>query len=300
MIHILPNTYVKPLALGDKVFTAAISSYIDEKTFLMDGIKIFQDWGLDCKIPKTLKNQWGYLAGKDEDRYKELYPKQEQHLIAFVKGGWGAARLLEKEQLWTKGWVLGFSDLTSILLARLSAGFDGCIHGPLINTLSNEPSWSKERLRSILFGDPIPDIYGKKLKGGLANGPIVVANLTVASHLIGSSHFPSLKGAILILEDIGESPYRIDRMLTQWRLSGILKDLAGLGFGNFKDCEEPEERSPSKTFQLKEVLIERTKDLKIPIVTDLPIGHCIGNAALPLGKESILNGDNGCLSVISV
>ena len=102
------------------------------------------------------------------------------------------------------------------------------MHGPLLTTLPDEPEWSRDRLRRLLFGEEVPDLQGKGTGGGRATGPLVVANLTVATHLLGTRFVPDLQGAILVLEDVGEAPYRIDRMLTQWRLSGILQQLAGM------------------------------------------------------------------------
>jgi muramoyltetrapeptide carboxypeptidase len=119
----------------------------------------------------------------------------------------------------------------------------------------------------------------------------------VASHLLGSPWIPCLDGAILILEDVGEAPYRIDRMLTHWRLCGALHRLAGLGFGSFSACED--DRPDQLSFTVKQVLEERTADLNIPRVMDLPVGHQCGNAALPLGRQARLDGDNGQLSLLS-
>jgi len=126
-----------------------------------------------------------------------------------------------------------------------------------------------------------------------------VTNLTVASHLLGSRHIPNLKGAILILEDVGEAPYRIDRMLTQWRLAGLLQELAGLAFGKFTKCESPNNESEKRTFQVQEVLKERSKDLNIPIIGNLPIGHCCGNASLPLGRLALIDANEGRLSLLT-
>ena len=151
----------------------------------------------------------------------------------------------------------------------------------------------------LMFGEKIPDLYGDPWRGGVAVGPLVVANLTVASHLLGSSHMPDLKGVILVLEDIGEEPYRVDRMLTQWRLAGLLQDLAGLAFGNFTDCERQEERGNISGFEINEVLMERSGDLAIPVIANLPIGHCCGNAALPLGREAVIDGNKGILRIVS-
>ena len=300
MISIKAETKAKYLREGDEVILVASSSLIKNQECIIKGQKVFEDWGLVCRPYDFVGRGWGYLAGNDEARYKELYLQEPANLIAFARGGWGAARLLEREQLWKAGWLVGFSDVSSILLSRVSAGFDGCIHGPLVSSLGEEPDWSKDRLKAILFGSPIPPLHGEGWNKGIATGPLITTNLTVASHLLGSRHIPSLEGAILILEDTGESPYRIDRMLTQWRLAGLLQEIAGLGFGSFTNCSDSSESNQEETFQIKEVLQERCIDLNIPVIGELPIGHCCGNAALPLGRRAQLDGQKGSLIILDV
>lgn len=286
------------LKKGDEVITVASSSLIKDQESIVKGLKVFESWGLICRPYDFIGRGWGYLAGTDEIRYKELYQQKPGTLIVCARGGWGAARLLEKPQAWNRGWLLGYSDVSSLLLSRLASGFDGGIHGPLVNSLANEPKWSQERLKSILFGLHLPPLHGEGWNGGVAQGPLITTNLTVASHLLGSRHIPDLRGAILVLEDTGEAPYRIDRMLTQWRLAGLLQELAGLAFGNFKNCSDPPGIIREETFQIKEVLQERCSDLNIPIIGELPIGHCCGNAALPMGREAQIDGNKGELIII--
>jgi muramoyltetrapeptide carboxypeptidase len=140
--------------------------------------------------------------------------------------------------------------------------------------------------------------------GGQAEGPLLAANLTVATHLLGTPHLPDLDGAILVLEDVGEAPYRIERLLTHWRLCGALQRLAGIGFGRFEGCDDPDGdgdadggEPPAPRFALEEVLRERTADLGIPVLAGLPVGHVQGNAALPLGVRARLDGDRGRLRI---
>ena len=286
----------KPLKKGDLFHIVAASSPISNNEDLHSGIKVLKEWGLVCNHVDVIDRSWGYLAGTDEVRFNELHPNDHFPLITFARGGWGAARLLEKKQPWKEGWMVGFSDLTSILLSRLASGFQGGVHGPLITTLAAEPDWSKHRLKSILFGNCVPDIYGDPWGGGISKGHLIVGNLTVLTHLIGTSHQPNFKKSILIIEDIGEAPYRIDRMLTHLRLSGILQQLSGLGFGSFTNCYD-ENVDKKKSFQLIDIFRDRTQDLKIPIISNLPIGHCLGNASLPQGSQAIFDGDNGRLSL---
>jgi len=131
----------------------------------------------------------------------------------------------------------------------------------------------------------------------VADGPLLVGNLTVATHLLGTPHLPDLRGAVLVLEDVGEAPYRLDRMLTHWRLCGALQQLAGIGFGSFSGCDDADERNATAA-GWRTVLQERTADLDIPVLADLPVGHEPGNAALALGQRVRLDANQGELLVL--
>ncbi len=296
-----PITLPPPLKAGDRVGLVAASSCLEgeEAIARMEaGIEILERWGL--VVTRVPLRQWGYLAGTDTERRLELQPEAEEGaaLLACLRGGWGSARLLEQPLGLANRWLLGFSDVTSLLWAQLAQGNGGAIHGPLLTTLAGEPAWSQERLRALLFGEPLADLEGQSWCSGQAEGPLLVANLTVATHLLGTPHLPPLKGAILVLEDVGEAPYRIERMLTHWRLSGVLQQLAGLGLGSFEGCDNPAD-GDRPSFSLEQVLRERTADLGIPVVAGLPIGHGSCNAALPLGVRARLDGSSGRLSLLA-
>jgi muramoyltetrapeptide carboxypeptidase len=342
-----------PLKPGDRVQLVAASSALlgDEALArLQAGIAVLESWGLQVERDPLHGRHWGYLAGRDPERRGDLEAAQRRgaELLACVRGGWGAARLLEQPLELPPRWLLGFSDVTSLLWAQLAQRQGGAIHGPLLTTLAAEPAWSQERLRALLFGEPLADLHGEGWCGGQAEGPLLAANLTVATHLLGTPHLPDLRGAILVLEDVSEAPYRIERMLTHWRLSGALQQLAGIGLGQFTDCEEvslddevPADKRPADEgrpdqadrgcettcataretppgtqgetpretavepapppqpdrFSLEQVLRERTADLGIPVVSNLPVGHVAGNAALPLGAWAQLDAGQGRLRV---
>lgn len=299
-----------PLRAGDPVQLVAASSALEGPERLLAGLAVLTAWGLRCDgdSQALAQRHWGYLAGRDEERLADLQPSaaddQAAPLLACVRGGWGAARLLEQRPRAQGRWLLGFSDVTSLLFDRVAQGRSGGVHGPLLTTLAAEPDWSQERLRALLFGEPVPPLRGQIWRGGCAEGPLLVANLTVATHLLGTPHLPPLEGAILVLEDVGEAPYRIDRLLTHWRLCGALQRLAGLGFGRFSDCgdrdtpEGDDGRDLARRFRVEEVLEERSGDLGIPVLTDLPVGHGPGNAALPLGVRARLDAVSGELSLL--
>ena len=291
-------TLPRPLQSGDRVSIAAPSSAICDQASLLAGIAVLESWGLSVNIPACMERRWGYLAGRDSERVSDLSADDACSLLACARGGWGAARLLEQTIDWKEGWLLGFSDVTALLCSRMAQGLGGGIHGPLVTTLAGEPEWSQQRLHDLLFGHPVASLEGTCWAGGTVTGPLITVNLTVASHLLGSHHLPDLRGAILVIEDVGEAPYRLDRMLTHWRLVGALQNLAGLGFGRFSGCEEAESNDQAAGFSLEQVLRERTRDLGCPVVADLPIGHGTGgNAALPMGVPAQLNGDSGTLSL---
>ena len=278
---------------GNIVKVIAPSSYVEDEKEFLNGIEIIKNWGLDVKFKNLTRRKSGYFAGNDNTRFAEIESAQESELIICAKGGWGASRLLEKSPKWKDKWLLGFSDNCSLLLSKYSKGSFGSIHGPTISTLSKEPNWSLNRLRTFLFEGYLEDIIGFPLKKGIANGEILISNLTIFCFLIGTNHMPNCDGKIIIFEDINEDIYKIDRMFTHIRMSKVLKNIVGIGFGNFFD--------PKRTDiigLLENLIIDRFSEFDIPIISNLPVGHQAGNACLPYGYRGILNGNIGRLSII--
>jgi len=193
-----------PLRPGERVGLVAASSALGDPGRLEQGVAVLEDWGLVVERPFDPGRRWGYMAGDDQQRRGDL--EARARLLACVRGGWGSARLLEQPLPEQAGWLLGYSDVTSLLWARLALGLGGGIHGPMVTGLASEPEWSQQRLRALLFGEPLPPLQGEPWQGGVAEGPLLVANLTVATHLLGTPFLPPLAGAVLILEDVGEAP----------------------------------------------------------------------------------------------
>jgi muramoyltetrapeptide carboxypeptidase len=185
---------------------------------------------------------------------------------------------------------VGFSDASALLLAWMAAGLGGAVHA---SCASEGPAWA--RLQALLRGQPLEPLQGKGWRGGISTGPLVVTNLTVATHLIGTRWMPDLRGCVLVIEDTGEAPYRIDRLLTHWRTAGLLKAVAGVGVGRFgwkEDDVLPGDLS------MEEVLRDRLLDLGVPVVGHLPVGHGQPNLALPLGRIAQLDGQRGTLKLV--
>jgi muramoyltetrapeptide carboxypeptidase len=294
---IYPSQTPLPLKSGDLLRVIAPSGRLREGTALARGIEIWRERGYRVEISVDINDEWGYLAGTDAARRAQLaqaWHDPECRAILCVRGGYGGMRLLEDWQwspIATPKWLIGFSDITALLWSLAQQGIVG-VHGPLLTTLSDEPDWSIDRLFGLVTGQPIPPLQGDGWVGGVATGKLFPCNLTVATHLLGTPFQPDLTGTILAIEDVTESPYRIDRLLTHWRLTGALSKVAGIAIGRFSQCDAPD-GVPS--FTVEEVLRDRLTDLQIPIVANLPFGHDGCNAALPVGAIAILDGNTGVL-----
>ncbi len=289
-----------PLKPGDLLQVISPSGRLRERESFARGIEIWQNRGYRVEMTTAVAADWGYLAGTDALRRTELaaaWQNPECKGIICTRGGYGGMRLLENWQ-WDRSaipkWLIGFSDITALLWSLAQNGIVG-VHGPVLTTLADEPSWASDRLFKLVTGHSIPPLRGDAWMGGVAKGRLFPCNLTVATHLLGTPLQPNLAGAILAIEDITEAPYRIDRLLTHWRLTGTLSKLAGVAIGRFSQCDAPK-GVPS--FTVDEVLRDRLMDLNIPIVANLPFGHDGCNAALPVGVEAILDGNTGELRAI--
>ena len=222
-----------PLKSGDLLRVIAPSGRLRDLTAFDRGIAIWRDRGYRVEVAAEVTQAWGYLAGTDVTRRSQLadaWADPECRAILCARGGYGGMRLLEDWQ-WPQidrpKWLIGFSDITALLWSLTHQGIAG-IHGPLITTLADEPDWSRDRLFSLVTGQPIPPLQGDSWVGNVATGRLFPCNLTVATHLLGTPLQPNLTGAILAIEDVTEAPYRIDRLLTHWRLTGALSKLAGI------------------------------------------------------------------------
>ena len=169
----------------------------------------------------------------------------------------------------------------------------GAIHGPVLTTISDEPEWSLQRLFDAVEGRPLSALTGKGWGAGKAEGILLPANLTVATHILGTALQPSLENVILAFEDVGEAPYRLDRFLTQWRMTGALETVRGIALGRFSQSGSI---NPQESWTVEQVFRDRLGDLGIPIVSDLPFGHDGVNAALPAGALVTLDAENSTLN----
>ncbi|MEL7143225.1 MAG: LD-carboxypeptidase [Cyanobacteria bacterium J06643_4] len=338
-IHLPP-----PLVPGDLLCVISPSGGLQTNEKFEEGLAIWRQRGYKLHLCDGYDQCWRYLAGTDAQRRHQLsealhHPESKGILCA--RGGYGGTRLLESWQ-WPKKqatqwpsnkWLIGFSDITSLLWSLSKEGIAG-VHGPVLTTLADEPQWSIERLFDLVEKRQVKPLQGKgwaQTKGpAQATGRLLPGNLCVATCLLGTAAEPDLTDVILAFEDVGEALYRLDRMLTQWRAMGKLKQVRGIALGRFSRWEplkpsptltqramgklnqvrgmalgrfsrwEPPKPSlpppPGPTLTVEEVMRDRLSDLGIPIVSDLPFGHDGVNAALPVGLPVHLDAQTGQLS----
>ena len=241
--------------------------------------------------------QNGYLAGDDERRLRELEAALDDPQVAAImaaRGGYGATRILPHLDVARvrrhAPMLIGFSDVTA-LHALWAHARVGSVHGSMVAALGRCSDAQFERFASAIEGHFPESISGlTTIHGGVAEGVLLGGNLAVLHALLGTAQFPPLAGAVLFLEDIGERPYRVDRMLTSLRNSGALAAVRGIALGAFVQGEP----GPDGT-RLEHVLAERLGDLGIPVVAGLPCGHIDDNHELPFGHSVRLDATRGQL-----
>jgi muramoyltetrapeptide carboxypeptidase len=272
--------------------------------------------GFKAKPATNLRKRLGFLAGSDRERAQDLMEmfadKAVKGIICF-RGGYGAARLLpllDYRAIQQNPKVfIGYSDITSLHAAFLAKANLVSFHGPMLNSdflKDNVPDFTLQSFLRTLMQPSAPGSvcqnYKKKtvrvLSPGSVSGPLVGGNISILCASLGTPYQPSLKGAILFLEDLNEEPYRFDRMLTQLLNAGLLQQVAGVAVGINKNCKDPKAKNSTEYRQtLEDVLKERLLPLSIPIVAGLPFGHVRHNATLPVGVLAKLDGEKGDLLI---
>jgi muramoyltetrapeptide carboxypeptidase len=314
------------LRQGDAVAVVSPSSAVPIDR-LEAGLAVVASWGLRPVEGRHARAVHGHLAGTDEQRIADLnaaFGDPAVRAVWATRGGYGLTRILHRldwPALATHPKVLvGFSDVTALLVAAWQRIGLRTVHGQFVARLHLLTDAARERLRRSIFGDPtvVDDqvagvvvlasgsepvggdrvvlASGSEPVGGAATagpvaGPLVGGNLAVLASLAGTADQLRADGCILLLEEVDEAPYRVDRLLTQLRGSGALDGVAGIAVATPVRCAAPGVRSA--TFD--EVVRERLGDLGVPLLTDLPLGHVDDQFALVHGATTVLDTTHGTL-----
>lgn len=249
----------------------------------------------DVQYDPGILERSGYLAGSDERRLRELQSAIDDPECAGIiaaRGGYGATRILGRLDLAglraRPKLLVGFSDITALhaLWARERVG---SVHAGMVAALGRAEDAQCERYLQALAGH-FPERWSglNALSPGRAEGVLLGGNLAVLSALLGTPFFPPLDGAVLFLEDIGERPYRVDRMLTSWQQAGAFERVRAIVLGAFVQADP----GPDGV-TVEDVLAERLGSLGIPVAAGLPAGHVDDNIELPFGARVALDTSTG-------
>jgi len=304
----------KRLESGDTVGIVAPASPPPDPKNLDRAVATLESLGFKVRLAPKVRRRRGFLAGDDRERADDLmgmFTDRRVRAILCVRGGYGSARLLpllDYRVIRANPKIFaGYSDITSLHCALLTQSKLISFHGPMLNSDFVHEATSDFTLRKFLsvLGSPVAPLSisegyrGKTIKTlcrGFGRGPLVGGNLSLLCTTIGTPWQPSFRGRILFFEDVGEPPYRFDRMLTYLLNCGLLQKVEGIAIGINPDCADPKARGAKEYRQtLEDVLKERLSPLNIPVVMGLPFGHVAHNATLPVGIRALLDGDRGDL-----
>ncbi len=294
----LPLVLAPALKRGDRVAVIAPAGACREAD-LAPGLAILRDFGLEPVPSNALYRRRGYLAGDDGLRSRQLMAAFEDPSVAGIvcaRGGYGSMRLLsgldfDRLAAHPKR-LVGFSDISALLWAICQRAGMVCFHGPTVASLAQADSATVDALRAALMSSPETTVAldgAWVLNDGRANGCLCGGNLTTLCHLLGTAFAPRFDGGIAVIEDRGEAPYRIDRMLTQLRLAGVLDGVRAVVLGDFLDC--------GTEADLHSVFEDLLADLGVPVVAGSGIGHGRRNLAWPLGLPARLDAARATLEV---
>ncbi|WP_084645177.1 S66 peptidase family protein [Francisella uliginis] len=303
----IADDVIKPLALhkGDTVALLASASAVTNEQ-IQDSINKIESLGLKVKLGRYVNTiyQDGYFSANAKYRAEDLknaFSDPKIKAIFEVRGGWGSAQLLpliDYNQIRNNPKIIiGFSDITSLLIAINKEAGLVTFHGPV--GVQPWPDFAVESMKEILFDSKrvtfknvahVQTIYPGKSTGVLLGG-----NLSNLVALIGTKYEPNWKGKILFVEEIGEKNYQIDRMMNQLYLAGVLSKINGFVFGECTKCENPIKRQQTLKDILKYYLV---KD-KIPSFMGASFGHGENNFTIPIGVNAEINADEKTIKTLS-
>ena len=310
-----PLKIIKPQRLkkGDLVGLLTPASPVFEPSAILEGKRALEELGFRVKIGARVGEKWGYLAGSDQDRagdLMEMFLDDEVRAIVALRGGYGSIRILPHLDYTVirrhPKILLGYSDITSLHLAIHKLSGIVTFHGPVALSTFNEYS-THYLLQTLTQARPVqeiqmpPDAFPLVMKNTSrhrVSGQLVGGNLTLVSATLGTPYEVDTKDKILFLEEVGEEPYSIDRMLTQLRQAGKLQQATAIILDRCRDCG-PAEYKPAfnNTLSIEEVIQDRLGDLDVPVLYGLSIGHVADKPVLPLGVKASIDLKNKSFAI---
>ncbi len=271
------------------------------------GAELLTGWGLSVELGADIYAQHGFFGGTDAQRlaaFNTALRDPSVRAVICTRGGYGAQRIVDGLDLDAvradPKLVVGFSDITAIQLTLWRGARLATVHGPGAAWMDDRlPAASAESLRmALMTGEPIVAVVEPSSEsapvvvgGPAVTGTLLGGNLCMVDSTIGTPDFPDLDGTILLLEDVDEPPYKVDRMLTHLRRAGVLAGVAGIALGQFTRCAD------GWPVTVGEVLTDRLADLGVPVLGGLPIGHGYGQLTVPVGVPATLDVGAGTLTV---
>jgi muramoyltetrapeptide carboxypeptidase len=298
-MNLLNQKPIRPPRLkpGDTIGIAAPAGSFDRESF-SQGLSFVESLGFRTRVCDEIFEKTGYLAGPDAMRAQllnQLFEDPEIQGIICARGGFGSLRILplvDFDAIRKNPKVfMGFSDITALLTSITTRSGLVSFHGPVVTSLAGASDMTSNTLFSAISSDrplEVQPAHGAVIQAGRAQGAVTGGNLATLCHLLGTSFQAGFKDRILLLEDRGEAPYRIDRMVSQMKLAGCFKGIVGLVLGSFEKCGDPD--------GIYHIFEEHFRDVHIPILAGFDIGHGKQNTTIPFGIEAILDTDKQILS----
>jgi len=288
-----------PLNKGDIIGLVAPAGPIVHEDQLRQGIRLLRELGFEVKFRRDNWRGRGYLAADDAARareFNELWADPEVKGLLAVRGGYGCLRMVDGVDMDLVRRVpkifIGFSDISMLLTAIHRQTGLATFHGPMVTTLPRSDRPSVQAFVQLLTGRPVETIPAERaeagkievLLSGSARGRLAAGNLATLVHLLDTPYELSWRGRILVLEEVNEAPYRIDRMLTHLHRAGRLQQLAGLILGTFAGYDDPVNMATCEDCWQR--ILELLGQANIPVWGNFPSGHTARNHILPLGIEA--------------
>lgn len=260
---------------------------------LETGLAELRNWGLRVVEGRYLRHRFSHHASSVAQRTEDLVwalTAPDIDIVWLARGGYGCMQCLPflPAELPVERIVIGFSDATALFAALRQRGLKHLIHGPLVEYLADgTDELSRQALRALLDGTAREPLRGQHLCGPRApvSAPLMGGNLAVLASLAGTPWASSGQGAIILLEDIAEHAYRMDRTITQLVNSGFFEGVRGIALGEFVRCILPRDA----TFSLDQMFAELLAPLGVPVIKDIGVGHGTRNLAWKMGEQVTLS-----------